>query len=377
MGKMQIKDYILNGKAYGNVGGMLMQSGWDPGMLRPFIGKRGRTFVTLQDGYNRVRSRKTGKTRCVPRYVTSQLAQATGVLTDQEWIQIDGDVTKAARPQLQFFNDLRSSNQIVIPDGLGTTVLESMMIGDITPAEINMDGLARADQDRPLMDRTGIPLPIIHKDATIPLRDLRVARKGGYQLDTDYLADSAVKVAEEVEKLAVGVGINYMFAGRNLYGMTNFPGRLTVELSDPTLGGWTGEDLVNDVVEMQQASRAVGFRGPWRMYVGSGWDSKLSKDYSTSKGTNTLEDRIKAIRGIRSIDTLDFMPEWDIVLIQMDSRVARAVIGLPLQTLQWEQQGGMEINLKIMAIMVPQFRADFYGGTGLVHAAVPGGVAGS
>jgi hypothetical protein len=83
------------------------------------------------------------------------------------------------------------------------------------------------------------------------------------------------------------------------------------------------------------------------------------------------------MRGIRSIDVLDYMPAYDIMLIQPDPRVGRAVVAMPPTTLQWEQQGGMEILLKIMAIMVPWFRADFYGATGLVHGAVPGGVGGS
>lgn len=373
---MKIKDYILNGRIHGSVGGILMKTGFDPGALRPKIGSDGETYMTLQDGWKTVKTRNSkGKrsTHKVPNYRTTMLASATGLLMDEEWKQIDNAVIRAAMPELTFFNQLRAANPVVVPNGLGTTILESMMIGDITPAEINMDGLARADQDRPLTDMTGVPLPIVHKDFTLPLRDVAVSRKSGYPLDTSLPTDAAVKVAEEIEKLAVGVGVNFMFAGRSLYGMTNFPGRLTVELSDPTDGGWSGSDLVDDIVEMKAASKAVGFRGPWRMYHGSAWDGFFEKDYSTSKGTNTLFERIKAIRGIASIESLDFMPEGDIVLIQMDPRVARAVTAMPITTLQWEQQGGMEINLKVMAIMVPEFRADFYGGTGLIHGVVPGG----
>jgi uncharacterized linocin/CFP29 family protein len=371
---MKIKDYILNGVAHGSVGGMLMRTGFNPGVLRPFIADpsgRGPTFISMQDGWRTVKDKKGNKHK-KPNYRTSMLNSATGVLTYDEWKQIDQTVVRAAMPELTFFNQLRAANQVTIPNGLGTTVLESMMIGDITPAEINMDGLARADQDRPLTDMTGVPLPIIHKDFTLPLRDVMVSRKSGYPLDTALPVDAAVKVGEEVEKMAVGVGLNYQFAGRHIWGMTNFPGRLTVELSDPEAPGWEGADLIDDIVEMKAASKAVGFRGPWRVYHGSGWDGYLEKDYSGTKGTNTLADRVQAIRGIRSIESLDFMPEFDIVLIQMDARVARAIVALPLTTLQWEQQGGMEINLKVMTIMVPEFRADFYGGTGLVHGAVGG-----
>ena len=367
---MKIKDFILNGQAHGSVAGLLLQSGFDPGMLRPFIGKGGRTYVTLCDGMKTVK-RKKRKVK-VPNYRTAMLSQATGTLIHDEWIEIDRAVVKAAQPRLEFFNAIRGANTVTIPNGLGTTVYESSMIGDISPAEVNMDGLAIADQDRPLMDLTGIPLPIIHKDFSLSLRQVAVSRKSGYPLDTSLPVDAAIKVAQEVEKLTVGIGINYSFAGRHLYGAINFPDRLTVELSDPEAPGWTGKDLLSDVLKMKQASVDVGYNGPWRMFVGSGWDTLLDMDYSDAKGDNTLRERILRTRGIQSIDSLDYMPRFDIILIQMDPRVARAVIAMPLTTLQWEQQGGMEIRLKVMTIMVPQFRADFYGGTGLVHGSVGG-----
>jgi hypothetical protein len=38
-----------------------------------------------------------------------------------------------------------------------------------------------------------------------------------------------------------------------------------------------------------------------------------------------------------------------------------------MTTVQWEEQGGLLLNFKIMAIMVPQLRADHNGNTGIVH----------
>ena len=42
-------------------------------------------------------------------------------------------------------------------------------------------------------------------------------------------------------------------------------------------------------------------------------------------------------------------------------------LGADITTVQWESHGGMQINFKVMAIMVPQLRADFTGQTGIVH----------
>jgi hypothetical protein len=51
----------------------------------------------------------------------------------------------------------------------------------------------------------------------------------------------------------------------------------------------------------------------------------------------------------------------------MTPDVARAVDGMGITTVQWESQGGMRLNFKVMCIQVPQIRADFYGNCGLLH----------
>jgi len=77
------------------------------------------------------------------------------------------------------------------------------------------------------------------------------------------------------------------------------------------------------------------------------------------------------INGLQDIRTLDyFTGTYDICLVQMTSDVVREVMGMDIVTLQWETQGGMQINFKTMAIMVPQLRADINGRTGIVYGTV-------
>ena len=68
--------------------------------------------------------------------------------------------------------------------------------------------------------------------------------------------------------------------------------------------------------------------------------------------------------------TLDYLTGTTILLIQQTPDVARAVVGLDVTTVQWESMGGMMLNFKVMAILVPQLRADFNGNTGIVHGSV-------
>jgi len=80
--------------------------------------------------------------------------------------------------------------------------------------------------------------------------------------------------------------------------------------------------------------------------------------------------RLMDIQSINDVRTLDHMTGWDLILVQQTSDVIREVVGMDITTVQWESMGGMRINFKVMAIMVPQLRADFNGNTGIVHAAV-------
>jgi hypothetical protein len=147
---------------------------------------------------------------------------------------------------------------------------------------------------------------------------------------------------------------------------------LTYEVTDPDTPGWTPAVLVTEVIGMRKAAEDVGFYGPFTMYISSDWSAVIDEDYSTAKGDNTTRQRLLALDNISRIQTLDYLTGYQILLVQLTPDVARAIVGMDFTTLQWEQHGGMEVRLKVMAIMVPQLRADFYRGTGIVH-----GVAGS
>jgi uncharacterized linocin/CFP29 family protein len=234
-----------------------------------------------------------------------------------------------------------------------------------------MDGVAQSDMDVPGGETIGVPLPIIHKDFKFSARQIAVSRNGAMPLDTTAASLASRKVAEEVEKMVVGVGAGsgYSFGGYTVHGYTEFPDRLTAVLSEPT-GGWDPMTLVEEVIGMRKSAEDTGFYGPFTMYISSDWSAVFDEDYkqgvSTSSAT-TIRQRIAAIDGISRIQTLDYLTGYDILLVQLTPDVARAIVGMDFTTLQWEQHGGMEVRLKVMAIMVPQLRADFYRGTGIVH----------
>ncbi len=51
----------------------------------------------------------------------------------------------------------------------------------------------------------------------------------------------------------------------------------------------------------------------------------------------------------------------------MDTKTVRAVVGMEIQTLQWESMGGLMKHFKVMCLLLPQLRPDTAGYSGVGH----------
>lgn len=347
----------MNGQAQGAVATTLLNNGFDVAALRPWVGKDGRHYIARNQG---------------DKIIAMPVQNATATLRKDEWKILDTAIVMAAKERLRAVADLRASGLTFnIPNGMGKTVLETETVGDITPATISMDPARQSEGDRPEYELTNLPLPVIHKDFHFSARQIATSRNTGASIDTTMGQLAARRVSEEAEKLVLGVTGTFAYGGGTIYGYTNFPNRITKsDVTAPTAGGWTPAQTVQDILAMRQASEDAFHYGPWVLYNSPAWDQYLDDDYSSAKGDNTLRQRLVAINGINDVRTLDHLTGFQLLLVQQTSDVVRLVIGMDITTVQWETQGGMRLNFKVMAIMVPQLRADQNGNTGLVHGTV-------
>jgi len=349
-------EFIMNGQGSGAVATTLLNNNFDVAALRPWVGNDGRSYIS--------RLAANGKLEAVP------LQNSTATLRKDEWKILDDAIVLAAKERLRIVSDLRGAGlTFSIPNGMGKTVLETETMSDITPAIVSMDPSRQSEADRPEFELTNLPLPVIHKDFFFNARQVATSRNSGAGIDTSTAQAAARRVSEEAEKLCIGTGGSISYGGGSVYGLTNFPQRITsAGLTSPSESGWTPAVTVREVLGMRQASEDAKHFGPWVLYTSPFWDLYLDDDYSDAKGDNTLRQRIAAINGISAIRTLDHLDGEQMVLVQQTSDVMRLVMGMDITTLQWETHGGMRLNFKVMAIMVPQLRADYYGNTGIVHA---------
>ncbi len=352
-------DYILNGQPVGDVASRLMENSCNPSCLRPWRGENGKVYISVLN--------KQGKMEARP------INNVTATLRKDDWKILDDAIVKAAQPRLKAVADLRAAGlTFTIANGMGKTVLETETMSDVDPAIVSMDGLRESPNDRQVFELGSLPLPIIHKDFNFSLRQVMASRNGGSPLDTSMAEACARKVAESAEQLLLGIhgtADQYAYGGGTIYGYTDFPSRLTRTISTPDGTADDGTVALADVLAMRTQAYANYHYGPFVLYNSPNWDQYLDGDFKT-QSDKTLRQRIAAIEGISSIRTLDYLTNYDLILVQMTSDVVREVIGMDITTVQWETKGGMQLNFKVMAIMVPQLRADINSRTGIVHGTV-------
>lgn len=284
-----------------------------------------------------------------------------------EWKEIDNAVLNAFQTRLTGVADLLSRNLTYnVKKGLAATVLGFQDASDLNDAEMSMDGINRGKRDRQEYNINYLPLPIIHKDFSFTIREIQESRNGTRPLDTSMAEMCARKVAEKAEALLFNGSSSFTYGGGTIYGYTDFTNRNTFTIQS---GGWdsaTGEQIVQDVIDMKQASINDRCYGPWVLYIPTNFEGIMDNDFK-SNSDKTIRQRILEIGGIQDVKVSDTLTSSNVLLVQMQSNTARIVQGLPLKTIQWDVEGGMAVNFKVMAIMVPQIRADQTGKCGIVH----------
>lgn len=378
-------DFVLNGQVIGPMGEVIGQgTRFDPGMLRPYVGDDGQKYVTVNTGRQKFDDKVK---RMVPVYekvrVSDLIANGHGnsIMTNatslrkDEWLQLDNVIIRAARQRLRAWQDLAASNTYTIPNGMSKMVLEHETMSDPGEAVVDMDGLSEGRSDSPKFQLEGLPLSITHSDFWFSQRRLAISRTGGMPLDTSMGEAAGRRVAEMIEKTLIGTvtGATYGAAadyGRTptVYGYTNFTSRITrTSMTAPT--GSNGSAVLTSWLNLRDDLYDANFFGPFMVYTSTDYDQYLDNLFSTTEpSAGTLRSRLLQIDGIRGIRRLDYLTNtFTVLMVQMTPDVARAVNGMDITPVQWESQGGMRLNFKVMAIQVPQLRADYNGNCGIAH----------
>lgn len=334
----------------------LLNAGGDIGVLRPYsYYPGGPSFITI----NATDPEKAREYR---------VSNTTSTLLYDEWKEFDSRIIKAARQRLGFWNDIRGVSTVRLPKGLGTTVYNWQRATASQPATQSMDGMKEGPNDRLESELVSLPIPILHKDFSFSLREIETARRGGMPLDTSMGEESSRKVMELMENICWGTTTGTTYAGATVYGAMTYGDRNTKVLTAPT--GSNGGTTITEVLDMKKKLQDDGFYGPYKLYCSTNWSPYLDNDFSTTKGDNTLRERLKKIGGIGEISEADFLVDstkFVMILIQMTSTVVSAVMAENLRVVQWDSHGGFRKHFKVLMAGAPRFNSDINGACGFCH----------
>ena len=291
-----------------------------------------------------------------------------GTLRKDEWVAFDTALIEAATVRLRGVADLINQGLTMqIANSMGKTVLEYEKVSDMDPASVSLDGMVRTENDRVEFGLSSLPLPITHKDFFLNLRTLSASRTRGEALDTTQIRIAGRKIAEMQEQMLF-IG-SKTFGGFPIYGYTTHPDRNTVSFG--TNGAWsatakTGANILDDVFTMIDLSNAARMYGPWVIYISRNSSTKIEDDFKANSDLS-IRARVLEVDGIQSIRVADFLPDDNVLMVQMTRDVVTLVQGEPLQTVQWDIEGGFGINFKAFQIQVPLIRSDIDGRSGIIH----------
>ena len=356
-------DFLANGMQQGEVANQMSGEGkMDVGMMRPFIGNNGRAYVSVYKG--------AGDRTNLLNYKAVEI-RTNATLRKDEWLQLDQAVLAISESRLGGVKDLIDNGlTFKLGNAMGTTVLEYQDVSDALEAELTMDGIPRAKNDRPNYTSKYLPIPIIHSDYEINLRALSASRKQGNPLDSTLAERAARKVNEKLENLLFASGTAYRFGGGYIYSYLNHPSRNAVTITSWTASAKTSKQIIDDVLSFKNASIAAKHFGPWKLYIPTGYEIVLDQDYDTQTPGTTIRERIMKIAGIKGIMVVDTLPADNVAFVQMTQDVVRLVQGLGIQNVEWKTEGNFISNNKVLTIQVPQVRADQDGNSGVVHGSV-------
>ncbi len=390
-------DYILDGRGHGEFAESLGEVRFDTGLLRPWKDDRGRKLCTVNTGRKIKKVDSKGVVQLdrnknpiwvmekenvlvrdlMDAGVESPAFNSAMSLRKDAWRYLDNQVITAARKRLRAWSDLAASSRVSGFDAMSKMLYEYETMSDPGQAIVDLEGLAEGRSDSPKFQLEGVPLPITYSDFWFSSRRLAISAAGGSPLNSVMAEAAGRRVAESIEKTLIGVqtGLSYGVTANysraaSVYGYTNFPPRITKNnMTTPT--GSNGPTVLSSFLSLRDQLYSANHFGPFMIYVSGDWDIYLDNLFSTTEpSAGTLRSRLLEVPEFMGIKRLDYFTEatpFSVLMVHMDSEVAQAIDGMPIRVVQWDSQGGMRKNFRVMSIQVPVLRADYNGNCGIAH----------
>lgn len=290
-------------------------------------------------------------------------------------VAIDAAVIRVGMERLQFVQDLLAEGLIYnLPDPLSVPFLEHRTRGRSGTARRVMNPAARGENHVAPMGFGRLPIYLTMADNQLNIRELRMSIRIGIPLDTANIEDDVRVVNEAIEDAALNgaTTLDGQILQVDTYtapGLLNAPNANTKALS---LADWlttpNGTAVMTAITQMIAQAVADKKYGPYNLYVPTAVGIAWQNDFKAN-GNDSIMVRLSQIaaggRPLR-IRPLDLMPATKVALVQMTSDVVDIVDGQRPTVIPFTSLDGFTLYNVVMAAMVPRFRSDYDGNSGVI-----------
>ena len=295
-------------------------------------------------------------------------------INPESQVVIDGAVLRVGMERLQFVQDLLAEGlTFTLPDPLSVPFLEHRTRGRAGTARRVMNPASRGETSVAPMSFGRLPIYLTMADSQFNIRELRMSQRVGIPLDTSGIEQDTREVNEAVEDAAINGattldGQDLQVDGYAAPGLLNAPNANTAGLS---LADWyttpNGTNIMTAINAMLVKLKDDHKFGPYNLYIPSSVGIAWNSDFKAN-GNDSIMTRIGQIqtggRPLR-IRPLDKLPATKVGLVQMTTDVVDIVDGQRPTVIPFTSLDGFTLCNVVMAILVPRFRSDYDGDSGV------------
>lgn len=303
--------------------------------------------------------------------------RANAPLPERSEVVLDRIPVRVGMENLTFVQDLISEGLVYnLPDPLSVTFIEHQTRSRAATARRVMNPEARGENFMAKMGAGRIPVYLTMADFQLGIREVRQSQRIGLPLDTANAEDGVRAVNEAIEDAGINGATTIDGAttlkvlGYDAPGLLTAPNANTKSLS---LADWVttpnGTNIMLAITQMLAQLKADNKPGPYNLYVppsaGIAWQNDFKANGNDSIFARLAKIDLGNARPIR-IRVADKLPSTKVAMVQMTSDVVDVIDGLRPTIIPYTSLSGMTIYNMIMAVIIPRFRSDYDGNSGIV-----------
>lgn len=326
-------------------------------------------------GMRRVGFKALGDAMAAASYEEFGEFRTAAPLPTRAEVVLDNAVVKVGLQRLTFVADLIAEGLTYkLPNPLSVPFLEWNAQSKVGHAQRTMSPSQRQENKLPILSPGRVPIYITSDGFALDIRLLMMSQRVGMPLDTSNIEQCTRSVNEAIED--AGVNGTTTLDGQDLYvggyacpGLINAPNANT---DAQTAADWApatvnGANVLADVMAAVAKLQADYKFGPYNLYVSTSAGIALDNDFKANSDL-TIRQRLELLeyggRKLR-VRVTDFMPTTKFALVQMTSDVCDMVDGQRPTVLPYTSLDGMTVHNLVMAMMIPRFRSDYNGNSGV------------